>query len=217
MTHGWPLFDLTLTYEGLVLQPVTDAYGVALAEQAEDIVTPGNEYFMPWLETRAHTIDERARKFLQHHWSRRATWSPDDWELPFAVLLDGHVVGQQTLKAYQFADRRVVTTGSWLTRKQQGRGIGTLMRFMVAELAFTHLEAQYMATTFTEGNHASARVSEKVGYRPNGLHVGHLSFRKQIMHDLLLTRLRWTQTRPAWLDNMQIEHLQPCLPLFLGP
>ena len=63
-------------------------------------------------------------------------------------------------------------TGSWLGRSFQGRGIGTEMRAAVLELAFRGLGAATAESGALEGNAASARVSEKLGYRHDGLERG---------------------------------------------
>ena len=67
-----------------------------------------------------------------------------------------------------FAAKRTIATGSWLGARHQGRGIGTEMRAAVVELAFRHLGAEAVTSGAFESNHASRRVSAKLGYREVG-------------------------------------------------
>lgn len=101
-------------------------------------------------------------------WTQRATFAPDDWRLALVVRQDGELAGVQDLHASQFALRRTVATGSWLGRAYQGAGIGTLMRQLVVGFAFDELDAERCESGYVVGNHASAAVSRKVGYRDDG-------------------------------------------------
>jgi RimJ/RimL family protein N-acetyltransferase len=83
------------------------------------------------------------------------------------------------------------------------------MRAAVLELAFRGLGAETARSGAIDGNVASLRVSEKLGYRqvgrstvaPRGEEVGHA--------DLELRREDWQPPFPV-----EIEGLEPCLPLF---
>ncbi len=85
-----------------------------------------------------------------------------------AVIHDGQPIGIQELSATRFAVRRVVETGSWLGRDLQGRGLGTEMRAATLHLAFEGLGATTAVSGAMDDNEASRRVSEKLGYVPNG-------------------------------------------------
>ena len=77
------------------------------------------------------------------------------------------------------------------------------------ELAFRGLEAEIARSGAIDGNVASSRVSEKLGYRtvgrstvaPQGVEVGHTDFE--------LRREEWRPPIPV-----ELEGLEPCLPLF---
>lgn len=87
--------------------------------------------------------------------------------------------------AEDFARTRVAGTGSWLGKDHQGHGYGTEQRGAVLELAFRSLGARAALSGALEGNVASARVSQKLGYRvvgtstvsPRGVPVAHADFR----------------------------------------
>ena len=78
------------------------------------------------------------------------------------------MIGQQDIDAEGFAVRKVVSTGSWLGRDHQGRGAGKEMRAAVLHLAFAGLGAERAETAAFADNPASMRVTESLGYEPNG-------------------------------------------------
>ena len=147
--------------------------------------------------------------FARFHRDQRESWSPLDWHLDLLVWAEGELAGNQELYAKSFRETRVVGSGSWLGSAFQGRGIGTEMRTAVLELAFRGLDAVAATSGWLEGNRASARVSEKLGYRetgvseisPRGVPVPH--------HDLRLDRADWVP--PV---TVEIAGLERALPLF---
>ena len=157
----------------------------------------------------AWTDDPELASFLPYHELRRREWSIDAWHLELGVWLEGEPVGVQAVTATDFPVTRTVMTGSWLGQRFQRRGIGTEMRTAVIELSFRGLDALVARSGAIDGNAASLRVSEKLGYRqvgrstvaPRGEDVGHA--------DLELRREDW---RPPLA--VEIEGLEPCLPLF---
>jgi RimJ/RimL family protein N-acetyltransferase len=70
--------------------------------------------------------------------------------------------------AKRFPVLRTVTSGSFLGLPHQGRGLGREMRAAVLTLAFDRLGAERAETEAFEDNRASQRVTEWIGYRPNG-------------------------------------------------
>jgi RimJ/RimL family protein N-acetyltransferase len=157
----------------------------------------------------AWTDDPDLADFLDYHEMHRRDWSPEAWHLELCVWFEGSLVGVQNLMGERFAETRTVGTGSWLGQSFQRRGIGTEMRTAVLELAFRGLGAEAARSGALDGNVASLRVSEKLGYRqigrstvaPRGEIVGHA--------DLELRREEWRPPFPV-----EIEGLEPCLPLF---
>jgi RimJ/RimL family protein N-acetyltransferase len=163
--------------------------------------------FMPF--TVPWTDDPELSQFLDYHATRRREWSVESWHLELGVWLEGEPAGVQAITATGFPQTRAVTTGSWLGQRFQGRGVGTEMRTAVLELAFRGLGAEVARSGAIDGNEASLRVSEKLGYRivgrstaaPRGEPVGHA--------DLELRRDEWRPPFPV-----RIEGLEACLPLF---
>ena len=116
------------------------------------------------------------------------------------------------LESTNFAQTLTVGTGSWLGQRFQGGGVGTEMRTAVLELAFRGLGAEVARSGAVDGNFASLRISEKLGYReigrgtvaPRGVEVQHTDF-----------ELRREDWRPPL--RVEIEGLEPCLRLFGVP
>ena len=140
---------------------------------------------------------------------RRADWRVQEWHLELGVFVEGEPAGVQAVESKDFAGTRTVGTGSWLGQGFQGRGVGTEMRAAALELAFRGLGAQLARSGAVDGNVASLRVSEKLGYRevgrgtvaPRGVELPHT--------DVALRREDW---RPPF--DVEIDGLEPCLPLF---
>jgi RimJ/RimL family protein N-acetyltransferase len=214
-TH-WPPLGLRLTTPRLELRLPTGEELAELADlAAEGIHEPDRMPFLyPWTDA---APAERARSVVQHHWLRRGTWSPDDWNLTLTVLAAGRVVGLQAIHARDFAVLREVGTGSWLGRRHQGRGIGTEMRAAVLHLAFAGLGALDATSGAFDDNPASLAVSEKLGYERDGIEHFAVRGRRVTEFRLRLTRDRWeTVTRPNAVP-VTLTGLAPCLPLFGVP
>jgi RimJ/RimL family protein N-acetyltransferase len=143
-------------------------------------------------------------------WRQRAESTPDNWHVPFLVIYEGHVVGTQGLQAEHFAKTRVVSTGSWLGQRYQGRGIGTEMRAAVLHLAFTGLGAVQALSGAFHDNRASLAVSRRLGYADNGVHVHLRRGEPDRIIELLLTREDWEAHR--FPGDISVSGLEPCLP-----
>jgi RimJ/RimL family protein N-acetyltransferase len=200
-----PLYGLRLRTPRLELRLPDAAELERLREVALAGIHPPE--FMPFAI--AWTDDAELIEFIPYHELQQRDWRPEMWHLELAVWLDGEPVGVQAVMGERFAETRRVGTGSWLGERFQRRGVGTEMRTAVLELSFRGLGAQTAFSGAIDGNAASLRVSEKLGYRqvgrstvaPRGDAVGHA--------DLELRREDW---RPPVL--VEIAGLEPCLPLF---
>ena len=206
----WPLFDLRIRSERLVLRTATDDALVELAALAKAGIHPPDEmpFAAPW-STRPSPAFER--EFVQYHWRQRATWTADEWELPFGVELDGRLVGLQAIYAHEFPATRTVGSGSWLGRAYQGRGIGKEMRAAVLAFAFETLGAEIAITEATVQNTASNGVSRSLGYQENGF--GRLAPGGQVKDTV-----RYRMTRDQWGSRPRppivVEGFERCRDLF---
>jgi RimJ/RimL family protein N-acetyltransferase len=209
LTSIWPLFGLSVRTPTLELRYPTDHELLALTRQSKGIHEPD---FQPFSGGWSLLPDgERERAILQHHWGRRGDWTPQRWGLPLVVLVDGEVVGSQTLLGADFAITRMFETGSWLGRQHQGRGLGAEMRAAVLHLGFDGLGGERAETDAVDDNAASLRVTEKLGYRPNGDRVDASNGRRTRLLAYVLERAVW---EPRRRDDITIEGLDGCLPLF---
>jgi len=201
-----PLFDLRLRTPRLELRLPTHDELIELREVARAGIHPPEE--MPFAV--AWTDEPYSEEWVvAFHEEQRSVWRPDAWDLELGVWSNGELAGVQAIYGKDFAASRTVSTGSWLGQRFQGRGIGTEMRTAVLELAFRGLGAVLARSGAVEGNTASLRVSQKLGYRltgrgtvsPRGVEVRH--------DDVELLGEDW---RPPFA--VEIEHLRTCLPLF---
>jgi RimJ/RimL family protein N-acetyltransferase len=209
VTRDSALGALVLRTPRLELRPVSEADLRELLATAHTGVHPPAEmpFAVPWTDTLG--TPEGDASFVDFHRVARASIEPDEWRLLFCVRTDGSAAGVQGIDAERFAATRSVSTGSWLGAVYQRRGLGTEMRAAVLELAFSVLGAERAASGAIDGNVASRRVSEKLGYRevgrstvaPRGVDVAHT--------DLELTRAEWEagHTIPVEVDGAGPELL----------
>lgn len=191
----WPLFALEIQTPRLALRPIRDEDLPGLAEAAlAGIHEPDQMPFgFPWTDAPAA---ELPRNLAMYQWQLRQV-TPYNWTIAFAVHLDGKVIGAQDLSAYDFANRRTVNSGSWLTKEVQGRGLGTEMRAALLLFAFDVLGAEWAESSAAAWNEPSLAVSRKLGYEMNG--VTRVSPRQGEPVDEQRVRLaRGALNRPAW-------------------
>lgn len=210
MVTLWPLFDLRVETPRLTLVYPTDAQIDRLARLAaggihDDDAMP---FSFPW--TRQEPL-QLQRSTLQYHWLQRGQWKPEAWELPLVAMVDGEVVGTQSVSGRSFSVVRAVETGSWLGRASQGRGIGTEMRAAVLHLAFAGLGAVVAYTSAFVDNPASQGVNRALGYVANGTRRVEREGKPALMVHFQLTREAWEQRRR---EDIRIFGLEGCLELF---
>jgi RimJ/RimL family protein N-acetyltransferase len=214
--HPWPLFDLRVRTPNLELRLPTDNDLLELARVARVGIVDSDRtvFLVPWHKLPSPAFE---RQFLLHWWGDRSRWSPKAWSFGLAVLKDGRPIGVQELLARDFAVKRVINSGSWLGREFQGRGLGTEARAAILGLAFDGLGADAAESGYIEGNAASARVSEKLGYRIIGDEVFAIEGKRALEIKVRCTPATWNRG----LVPVTIEALEPCLELFgvgeLGP
>lgn len=149
---------------------------------------------------------------LQYHWGLRAAFAPSSWTLALGVFAGDDLVGQQDVGATDFAERRTVSSGSWLTRDAHGRGWGRLMRQAVLALAFDHLGAVRAESSAVLGNDRSLGVSRSCGYVLNGDQVVFEGGSARTLQRVLVTPE--TFRRPG--EAVRVEGLTPTLRRLLG-
>ena len=190
----WPASTLAVRAGDLELRWIDDELLVQLAELAgRGIHDPGVMPFEhPWSRG---TADEVARSVVMFQWGIRNRVSPDAFVLEFAVLHDGVPVGVQGITANDWRVLRRVTSGSWLGRAHQGRGIGTRMRMLALHVAFAGLGAREATSGAFVDNGPSNAVSRRVGYEFDGaFHVAREGV--AVLHNrFVMERDRWESLR----------------------
>ncbi len=168
--HPWPIFDIRIWTERLELRLPTDDELMEMLDRAQSgIHDPGEMPFgMAWTDQPSPYFE---RSFVQFHWSSRSNWSPGKWSLDLGVWFEGQLIGTQGMGAENFGLLRSVSTGSWISRDFQGRGIGKEMRSAVLGFAFDTLGAAWATSGSFLDNPASAAVSRALGYDEDGFEV----------------------------------------------
>ncbi|QUR68992.1 acetyl-/succinyl-CoA transferase [Mycobacterium spongiae] len=210
MSRHWPLFDLRITTARLQLRLPTEE----LCDELIDTILNGVHepdrmpFAVPW--TRAPRA-QLPFNTLSYIWRQLARFTPQDWELPLAVVVGGKAVGVQALIAKNFPVTREVDTGSWLGMGYQGRGYGTEMRAAALHFAFSDLGAQLATSASFTDNPASIAVSRRLGYEDDG--VDRVP-RDGVMAEqarFRLTREQWRRHRAA---EVQVDGFDGCRALF---
>ncbi len=164
----FPPLGLRITCGPLELRGITDVEVLALLEVVREGVHDADTmpFAYPWTDAPA---GELPLDYLKWWWRQMATWSREAWEINLCALWDGEVVGVQGVSTQDFPTLRYGETGSWVGRKFHGRGIGTAMRQAMCAFLFDELGFEFITSAAFADNAASLRVSEKLGYRENGL------------------------------------------------
>jgi RimJ/RimL family protein N-acetyltransferase len=162
-----PLLGVRITAGPVELRGVTDDLIVPLAELASAGIHDRGfmPFYTPWSLT---PPGEMPRSMGQYHWGNRAGFSVSRWTADLAVFYDGELVGCQGIGTHDYLITRTAETGSWLSRRYQGKGIGTAMRQVICAFAFDHLDAEEITSGAFIDNPASLAVSRKCGYTQNG-------------------------------------------------
>jgi RimJ/RimL family protein N-acetyltransferase len=207
----FPPFGLVVRAGDLTLRPLADA---DLPEYAALIRRPifedeDSPQVFPWYRAEP---EERVRNALSFQWRLRSVIGPEQWALVFGVWAEGRLIGSQDMSAKRFAERRTVSSGSWLTLDSHGRGYGRLMRQAMLALAFDHLGARRAESSAVMGNAPSFGVSRACGYVENGTQISTLRGSTEEEQRFLVTPE--TFRRPD--VPVEVEGLTPALREMLG-
>jgi RimJ/RimL family protein N-acetyltransferase len=210
LARYYPVFGVRVITPRLVLALPLDGDLLELLPVVEDgIHDPDRMPFkFPWTDT---PTPQRDRDSLSHWWGNRAHWNPRNWVWSAAVFVDDHPIGVQSMLAHNFAVRRHVSTGSWIGMRYQGKGIGREMRAAVLHLAFAGLGADAAHSGYLEYNTSSRRVSEALGYEPNGHTVQSIRGEPVTEQRVIMHRSAWEARRRV---DIEIEGLEPALSMF---
>lgn len=98
----------------------------------------------------------------------------DGSTLPFAVDLDGELVGQLTVSSITYGSLCSASIGYWVSEHAAGRGIIPTAVAMAADYCFFDLGLHRIEVNIRPENGPSLRVAEKLGLRDEGLREAYL-------------------------------------------
>jgi RimJ/RimL family protein N-acetyltransferase len=208
----WPVLGLQVRTPRLTLRPPGLDLTFALAELAAAGIHDPAE--MPFLRAWTDTPPpEQQRESVRRLLGRWAEFRPGSWTLALAVFEGETLVGMQSVKTEGFPVLRQFSTGSWLGRAFQGRGIGREMRAAVLHLGFAGLGATRALTDAFVDNPASLAVTRALGYEPNGRD-------RIVRRGAPVEVLRFTMERADWetirRDDIELDGVDDRLLAFLG-
>ena len=206
----WPLYDLAIHTQRLVLRIPREEEVADLAQLAADGMHPPHErpFLTPWTDG---SPQDRARGVLQGHWEALGAWDVANWRLALGIFVDGRPVGSISLRARDFPVVREVTTSSWLGLPHHSQGFGTEARAGVLTLAFEHLGAEAALSEVFQDNHASQAVSRKLGYRHDGISRDARGTEVLVSDRLRLDRRTWeARERPS----VEVTGIAPARSMF---
>lgn len=210
MAHPYPPLNVEVRTPRLALVGATDERLARLLPMVRAGV--GDADPPPFNDPMSLYDDNPGREWqwLRGIWAGRGRVDPGFWRLHLVVTVDDEPLGMQDLIGLDFAKFGTVATFSWLGADHRGRGIGAEMRAAVLHLAFAGLAAREAASTAFMDNHASNRVSVRLGYRPNGTTWATRRGEAALMQ-------RWRLTRDAWdrirRDDIELSGVEECRPV----
>jgi ribosomal-protein-alanine N-acetyltransferase len=142
------------------------------ARQWRAVRTANADWLAPWEATHPDpvafppTFPQMVRSFAREARAGRM--------LPFAIDLDGVLVGQITVSGIAWGSLRSAQVGYWVDRHVAGRGIVPTAVALTVDHCFLTLGLHRMEVNIRPENQASLRVVQKLGFRPEGLRQRYL-------------------------------------------
>lgn len=210
VNEHWPLFDLEIRTPTLTLRYLDDELIAELLDVArrgvhDPAVMP---FTIPWTDLPSPQMEQEAMRFYAR---TRAEVRAAAWNLQFAVIVDGEIVGACDLSAESFPELRQFTTGSWLGREFQGRGLGKEFRQAALALGFDGLGAEYALTGMWHDNAASKGVTTSLGYDYEGR---RRALRRGVADEMLcyrMARARWETIRRDDIELVGVDRAREFL------
>jgi RimJ/RimL family protein N-acetyltransferase len=104
-------------------------------------------------------------------WFQRTAASDSD--VVWGLFADGQHIGSTAIHRINWRNRRALTGIVIGDRTWWGRGVATQAHALRTRYAFDELNLEKLVTTVIEGNTASRRALERVGYCSIGVHRRH--------------------------------------------
>lgn len=210
MTHFYPPLNIEVRTPRLALVGATDE----LLEQLLPVVRAGvvGPEDAPFDDPMSlyDESPEREWRWLRAIWAGRGRVDKSFWRLYLVVIDGGKPVGIQDVIGKDFATFGTVVTFSWLAPGSRRRGIGTEMRQAALHLAFEGLGANEATSEAFTDNHASNRVSQSLGYQPDGTAWATRRGRPAPLARWRMTRNDWDAIRRI---DIELAGVRECLPV----
>lgn len=98
----------------------------------------------------------------------------DGTTLPFAIELDGELVGQLTVSSITYGSMCSASIGYWVSEHVAGRGVAPTAVALAADYCFAELDLHRIEVNIRPENAPSLRVVAKLGLRDEGLRLAYL-------------------------------------------
>lgn len=112
-----------------------------------------------------------------------------------------------------FSTFGTVTSFSWLSVDQRGRGLGREMREAILHLAFEGFGAKEASSDAFVDNHGSNAISRDLGYAPNGSDWATRQGEPALLNRWRLTRRTWEQHHRDDIQLHDVDTSRALLPL----
>ena len=89
--------------------------------------------------------------------------------MPFAIELDGELIGQLNVSGIVMGSLSSAQLGYWVSERAAGRGVTPTAVALATDYCFRRLNLHRMEICIRPENAASLRVVEKLGFRYEGL------------------------------------------------
>jgi RimJ/RimL family protein N-acetyltransferase len=205
---SYPLLEVRVSTPTLELRGATDD----LLDELAEVVRAGKTHADPPpyddpISLYEPDPDQRVAKWMRAIWRGRGRVETDAWRMYFVVVVDGRPVGMQDLIGVNFATLGTVTSFSWLSTDERGRGLGHEMRAAILHLAFEGLGAKEASSDAFVDNHGSNAISRALGYQPNGSDWATRLGEPGLLNRWRLTRDNWEKHRR---DDIQLHNIEAC-------
>lgn len=198
---AWPVVLRERTPAGIVtLRPLR----IRDAKDWREVRARNADWLSPWEATVPTPSAERAPSFNDMV-RRLRDEAREGRGMPFAVLLDGHFVGQLSVGALSMGSYRGCFIGYWVDADVAGQGVIPTAVAMATDHLFTTVGLHRVELAIRPENQASIRVAEKLGFRLEGTRERYLHINGQWRDHLIFVAnpedfpdgvlQRWRQTR----------------------
>lgn len=164
----WPA---TLTYQNISLRPLRLRDG----KKWREIRTRNINWLRPWDATLPMESDGREAIPSFHQMVRRLNKEAREARtLPWALTVDGELVGQVTVGGIAWGSYRGGYVGYWIDQDFAGRGVMPTGVALATDFCFDGLKMHRLEINIRPENGPSKRVAEKLGFRYEGLRPSYL-------------------------------------------